>query len=67
MWICLISEALVVAKHLPFWRSVDKTKDDVGIPRTSPAEVLSDYVIFIYSKCTNIHDLCLLNIDTAKS
>jgi hypothetical protein len=42
--------------------------DDVGVPWTSPTEVLSDvYVTVIHSKCTNIHNLCLLNINTAKS
>ncbi len=47
---------------------VDRTTDDVGIPRTIPADVRSDvYVIFIHYKYTNIHDMYLLNIDTAKS
>jgi hypothetical protein len=44
--IFLISEAFVVPSIL---EGVGKTKDDVGIPRTSPAEVLSDvYVSFIH-------------------
>jgi hypothetical protein len=33
------SEHNQLTKYLPWWRRVDRTKDDVGIPRTRPADV----------------------------